>query len=54
MNVGRMLYDHVREYAESEGFYNITLNVWTCNQGAMKFYETLGFVPQKIGMEIIM
>ena len=53
MNVGRMLYDHVREYAESEGFYNITLNVWTCNLGAMKFYETLGFVPQKIGMEII-
>ncbi len=52
-NVGRMLYDYVYEFAKENGFYNITLNVWTCNPGAMKFYETMGFLPQKIGMEKI-
>jgi ribosomal protein S18 acetylase RimI-like enzyme len=53
-HVGKMLYDYVLEYAKKTGFYNITLNVWTCNPGAMKFYESLGFLPQKIGMEMIL
>ena len=52
-HIGKMLYEHVLEYAKAGGFYNITLNVWTCNPGAMKFYESLGFNPQKIGMEMI-
>ena len=52
-HIGEMLFDHVRKYAEEEGFYNIILNVWTCNPGAMKFYESLGLVPQKICMEMI-
>ena len=52
-HVGRSLYEHVLEYAKAGGFYNLTLNVWTCNPGAMKFYESLGFSPQKIGMEMI-
>ncbi len=49
--VGRALYDHVIEYARSLEFYNVTLNVWSCNPGAVKFYETMGLKPQKIGME---
>jgi len=53
-HVGKALYDAVMEYARHEGFYNVTLNVWTCNPGAMKFYESLGMVPQKIGMETIL
>lgn len=53
-HIGRMLYEHVLEYARENGFYNITLNVWTCNPGAIKFYESLGFQPQKIGMEIVL
>lgn len=52
--VGRALYDHVKAYAKEQGFYNITLNVWECNPGARKFYETLGLKPQKIGMEEIL
>ena len=36
------------------GFYNITLNVWSCNKTAMKFYEAMGLQPQKIGMELIL
>ncbi len=49
--VGRVLYDHVVGYAKEHDFYNITLNVWSCNPGAVRFYETMGLVPQKIGME---
>ena len=53
-HVGRALYEYVREYARSIGCYNVTLNVWNCNPGAMKFYENLGFVPYKVGMETIL
>lgn len=54
MHVGAALYDAVLAYAEAQGCYNITLNVWTCNPGAMKFYEKMGLVPQKICMEKIL
>ncbi len=53
-HVGTLLFETVKKYAKDEGFYNITLNVWSCNPGAMKFYETMGLVPQKIGMEMIL
>ena len=54
MNIGTMLFEHVKEYAKTNGFYNITLNVWECNPGAGKFYEALGFKPQKTYMETIL
>ena len=50
---GRMLYEHIRAYAKKEGCYNLTLNVWCCNPGAMRFYEEMGMTPYKIGMETI-
>lgn len=52
--VGRTLYDYIKGFAKNEGCYNITLNVWCCNPDAMKFYENMGLVPQKIGMEHIL
>ncbi len=52
--IGRALYDHVLKYAKEMDFYNITLNVWSLNPGALKFYESLGLKPQKIGMEMIL
>jgi len=52
--VGRVLFEHVKRFAAEEGCYNVTLNVWTCNPGAMRFYEEMGMKPQKIGMEIIL
>lgn len=54
MGVGKILYDHVISYARSGGFYNVTLNVWSCNPGAVSFYEAMGLKPQKIGMELIL
>lgn len=53
-HVGRTIYDAVTRYARENGFYNITLNVWCCNPGAMKFYESLGMTPMKIAMETIL
>ena len=44
----------VLDFARESGCYNVTLNVWSCNEGAMRFYEKMGLVPQKIGMEKIL
>lgn len=52
--VGRALYEHILSYARGKGCYNVTLNVWSCNPGAMAFYEKLGLVPYKVGMEKIL
>ncbi|MCR5338896.1 MAG: GNAT family N-acetyltransferase [Lachnospiraceae bacterium] len=53
-HVGKALYDAVLDYARQEAFYNVTLNVWTLNPGAQKFYEKMGMKPQKVGMEVIL
>ncbi|MBO4921136.1 MAG: GNAT family N-acetyltransferase [Lachnospiraceae bacterium] len=52
--VGEALYKHVLQFAKENGFYNITLNVWNCNPGAMKFYESMGLKPLKVCMEQIL
>lgn len=53
-HIGSTLYDYVVDFAKSEGFYNITLNVWSCNESAMKFYEKMGLLPYKVCMEKIL
>lgn len=52
--IGEFIYCHVKDYACCQGFYNLTLNVWSCNTAAQKFYEKMGLKPQKIGMECIL
>lgn len=52
--VGKAIYNEILRYAKMRGCYNVTLNVWCCNPGAMAFYESLGLKPQKIGMETIL
>ena len=41
LHVGKALYEFVRSYAKESGCYNLTLNVWSCNKSAMKFYEKM-------------
>lgn len=53
-HIGKRLYEHVVQFAKEQGCYNVTLNVWSLNESAMKFYEACGLVPQKIGMEKIL
>ena len=52
--IGRALYEYVLNFAARNGCYNVTLNVWSCNESAMKFYEKMNMKPQKIGMEVIL
>lgn len=53
-HVGTRLYEYVVDFARESGCYNLTLNVWSCNENALRFYEKRGLVPQKIGMEKIL
>ena len=53
-HIGKALYEHIVCYGREHGFYNITLNGWTCNPSALSFYEAMGLVPQKICMEKIL
>lgn len=53
-HVGKQLYEYVLNYAKTNGYYNITLNVWAWNESALKFYEKIGLKVQKIGMEKIL
>ncbi|MBQ8167721.1 MAG: GNAT family N-acetyltransferase, partial [Lachnospiraceae bacterium] len=54
LHIGKQLYDYVVDFARKNEFYNLTLNVWSCNESAMRFYEACGLVPQKVGMEKIL
>ena len=53
-HIGSELYSFVHDFARVSGCYNITLNVWSCNESAYKFYEKCGFLPQKTVMEKIL
>ena len=53
-HIGSALYREVCRYAKARKCYNVTLNVWCCNESALKFYEYCGLKPQKIGMETIL
>ncbi|MGN0365375.1 MAG: GNAT family N-acetyltransferase [Suilimivivens sp.] len=52
--IGKQLFEFVSHFAKKEGCYNLTLNVWACNENARIFYEKCGLFPQKIGMEKIL
>ena len=49
--IAKALYCHVTDYAKTIGCSFITLNVWSGNDGAMKFYENAGLTPRSITME---
>ena len=53
-HIGRTLYNAALDFARENDCYNVTLNVWSCNTSALKFYESCGLTPQKIGMEKIL
>lgn len=53
-HIGKALYEAALEFAKENGCYNVTLNVWGCNESARKFYENCGLTVQKIGMEKIL
>ena len=53
-HIGKELYGAAVKLAKDSGCHNLTLNVWSCNPSAKRFYESQGLLPQKIGMELIL
>lgn len=53
-HIGKKIYEAVLDFARENQCYNVTLNVWNCNESAMKFYEACGLKPYKVGMEMIL
>ena len=53
-HIGKALYEYALNFAKESDCYNLTLNVWSGNESAMRFYEKCGLKPQKVGMEIIL
>ncbi len=53
-HIGKELYAAAVKLAKDNSCYNLTLNVWSCNESAMRFYESRGLTPQKVGMEVIL
>ena len=48
---GEMLINAAVEAAKARGVGRITLRVWSFNEGALAFYERMGFAPLSISME---
>lgn len=51
--IGEQLYRFALQYAKEIGCYNLTLNVWSANKSALRFYERQGLTPQETRMEQI-
>lgn len=52
--IGNQLYQFAVSYAKEIGCYNLTLNVWNDNEGALRFYQKQGMKPQETVMETIL
>ncbi|MGN0970947.1 MAG: GNAT family N-acetyltransferase [Aristaeellaceae bacterium] len=50
--VGRELMDWIRREATEKGFPRIELDMWTFNEGALAFYEAVGFKVYRKYMEM--
>lgn len=49
--IGRELFGAIRELARERGLNRIELNMWEFNEGALKFYESIGFSTFRRYME---
>lgn len=52
--VGSALLAACRQYGAEKGCYNLTLNVWAFNEGAIAFYKKNGFSIQRMILEDIL
>ena len=50
--IGEALFRHVAAYARGNGCDDLTLNVWTGNDAARRFYEKMGMRPKETLMEL--
>ena len=52
LGIGRRLFDAAVGHARQVGARSVELNVWEFNEGARRFYESLGFRTQRRRMEM--
>ena len=52
--VGKALMTHAVQTAKDCGCHNVTLNVWSFNESAMRFYESFGMHEQRRTMELLL
>ncbi len=53
-HIGEALFEYVKSEAKRLGCYEVTLNVWTGNTSAEKFYEKMGLKTKERQMEYIL
>lgn len=53
-HIGEALFEHVKSEAKRLGCYEVTLNVWSGNTSAEKFYEKMGLKTKERQMEYIL
>ena len=53
-HIGEYLFEYVKQEAKKLGCYEVTLNVWTGNTPAEKFYEKMGMKTKERQMEYIL
>lgn len=53
-HIGEKFFEFVKKEAKNIGCYEVTLNVWTGNTGAEKFYEKMGMKTKERMMEFIL
>lgn len=49
--IGKALMDFIKQYAAENGFDTVELDVWEFNEGALRFYESVGFQTYRRYME---
>lgn len=53
-NIGKALFNRVKDEAQALECYEITLNVWEGNDSARAFYDKIGLKPKETMMELIL
>ena len=54
MQIGRQLFEHVKNETKKLGCYEVTLNVWEGNDSARRFYDKMGMRVKESMMEFIL
>ena len=52
--IGRLLFNHAKDYAKKIGAAKMELSVWSFNKNAREFYESLGLKERTSRMEIFL
>ena len=50
--IAREMIDFIKEFAKEKGFQRLELNMWEFNEGALKFYEAVGFKTYRRYMDM--